>query len=76
MLQTNDSIAEGVQIVGNAPVSRYVRYTPTGDAKMQSGAFQAGTISLCHESGMQAVRRLVISATGRLRTVIEAVGGC
>lgn len=76
VLRTGDGVASGVRISGNTPVSRYVRYTPSGLAKMQSGAFQAGTITLCHEDGEQAIRRLVLSATGRLRTVKEAAGSC
>lgn len=76
VLRTEDAIASGVRISGNTPVASYVRYTPTGEAKMQNGAFQAGTITLCHESGEQAIRRLVLSATGRLRTVKEGPGSC
>lgn len=76
VLKRGDRIAAGVRITGNSPVSRYVRYTPTGRAKLQSGAFQAGTITLCHRDGQQAVRKLVLSATGRLRTLKEAAGTC
>lgn len=76
VLKTGDAIAAGVRITGNTPVSRYVRYTPTGEAKMQNGAFQAGTITLCHSDGQQAVRKLVLSATGRLRTIREDAGSC
>lgn len=76
VLKRGDAIATGVRISGNTPVSRYIRYTPTGEAKMQSGAFQAGTITLCHADGEQAIRKLVLSATGRLRTVKEAAGSC
>jgi type IV fimbrial biogenesis protein FimT len=76
LLKTSEAIATGVRIGGNAPVSRYVRYTPSGEAKLQNGAFQAGTITLCHESGQQPLRRLILSATGRLRTVKEATGSC
>lgn len=76
VLKTNDPMASGVRITGNTHVRRYVRYTPTGEAKMLNGAFQAGTITLCHSDGQQAVRKLVLSATGRLRTVKEAAGSC
>lgn len=76
VLKTSDPIANGVRIAGNTHVRRYVRYTPTGDAKMANGAFQAGTITLCHNDGQQQVRQLVLSATGRLRTVKEAAGSC
>lgn len=75
-LKSSDAIASGVRISGNTPVSRYVRYTPTGEAKMQSGAFQAGTITLCHDDGLQPVRLLVLPPSGRMRTVTEEAGSC
>ncbi|MCC6073753.1 GspH/FimT family pseudopilin [Pseudomonas sp. GCM10022188] len=75
-LLVSDSIASGVRIAGNTPVSRYVRYTPSGEAKLLTGAFQAGTITLCHSDGQQAVRKLVLAPSGRMRTVIEAAGSC
>ena len=76
VLKTADDIASGVRISGNTPVSRYVRYTPSGEARLHNGAFQAGTLTLCHDSGQQPLRRLVLSATGRLRTVKEEAGSC
>lgn len=76
ILRQGARTAAGVRISGNTPVSRYVRYTPTGRAKLLGGAFQAGTISLCHVDGEQAVRRLVLSASGRLRTQQAAAGSC
>jgi len=76
VLRSSDSSADGVRISGNTPVSRYVRYMPTGEAKLQSGGFQAGTITLCHSDGQQAVRKLVLSPSGRMRTVTEAAGSC
>lgn len=66
----------GTVIHGNAPVRNYIRYTPNGSAKMQSGAFQAGTLSICHQSGAQPVRQLIISATGRLRRTRGPAGPC
>lgn len=60
-------IPAGVRIVGNTPVRRYVRYTPSGRALMLSGAFQAGTLTLCDEHGKVAVKRVILSATGRVR---------
>jgi len=76
VLKSSDTIADGVRINGNTPVSRYVRYTPTGRTRLQSGGFQAGTITLCHESGRQAIRRLVLAPSGRLRTETGAAGSC
>lgn len=67
---------EGVIIKGNSPVARYIRYTPTGQSKRLGGAFQAGTLTICHISSKQPVRRLVLSATGRLRSVMDKPGSC
>lgn len=76
VIREGDAIAHGLRISGNALVKSYVRYMPNGLAKMQNGAFQAGTITLCHTDGEQAIRRLVLSATGRLRTFKDAAGSC
>jgi type IV fimbrial biogenesis protein FimT len=57
-----------ISIRGNAPVARYLRLTPTGRAKLPGGAFQAGTLRLCHRHGMIDQRRLILSATGRIRS--------
>lgn len=67
---------KGVLIKGNSPVRRYVRYTPTGRTAMASGAFQAGTLVLCHADGKAPVRKLVINATGRVRRTQEPPGPC
>ena len=67
----------GFRVTGNAPVSRYVSYTPAGGAKLISGAFQAGTLTLCNDSGAgNAARQSVISSTGRPRTVRVALAFC
>lgn len=67
---------DGIMIKGNAPVARYLRYTPTGQTKRLGGAFQAGTLRLCHSSGKPPMRRLVLSATGRLRSAVDKPGNC
>jgi type IV fimbrial biogenesis protein FimT len=66
----------GIIIKGNSPVAHYLRYTPTGRAKRPGGAFQAGTLTLCHSSGKQPIRRLVMSASGRLRSAVNKPGNC
>lgn len=76
VLQSSTGSARGVRISGNTPVSRYVRYLASGEAKLLSGAFQAGTITVCHESGQQPLRRLVLSASGRLRTMRDKAANC
>lgn len=66
----------GVVIKGNSPVKRYIRYTPTGRATMLGGAFQAGTLTLCHTDGKSHVRKLVINAVGRVRRAKQPPGPC
>ncbi len=68
--------APGVRIAANAPLARHVRYASNGRTQLLSGAFQAGTLSLCHASGQLPVRRLVISATGRVRLERGPAGDC
>lgn len=62
--------AAGIAVTGNAPVSNYVSYIPTGTTRAISGALQMGTITAC--SG-DRVRQIVISATGRPRVVRDGV---
>jgi len=75
LLQATD-LPDALTIRGNAPVRRYVRYTPDGSAKLKSGAFQAGTISICSPDSQQQVRNLILSATGRLRRSRAAASTC
>lgn len=69
-------IPSGVRIAGNTPVRNYVRYTPSGRALMLSGAFQAGTLTLCNDKGSLPVKRVILSATGRVRTETGAAATC
>ncbi len=76
LLQQEAALAADIIAKGNTPVQRYVRYTSLGNAKQLGGAFQAGTLTLCSASGEQTVRRLIISASGRLRRERDAPGPC
>lgn len=61
----------GLTLTGNAMVSDYVSYDSSGVARLKTGAFQAGTLTLC-ESPMG--RQVVLGSAGRIRT--ETVSGC
>ncbi|HUE92925.1 GspH/FimT family protein [Pseudomonas sp.] len=76
ILRQGQPLPRGVIAKGNTPVRRYVRYTPLGNTKLLGGGFQAGTLTLCHASGNQAVRHLVISPSGRLRRARDQPGHC
>lgn len=76
VLASSPSQPADLIINGNTPVSRYVRYTSSGQTQLLSGGFQAGTLSICHTSGLQPVRKLVISASGRARVSRSPAGDC
>ena len=63
---------------GNRPVRSYVSYAPDGATRRLSGAFQAGTLTLCDRQALVRTRRIVISRTGRPRIAVSptAPGSC
>jgi type IV fimbrial biogenesis protein FimT len=66
-----------IRMRGNSPVANYVSYTPVGSASYTSGAFQAGTFTVCAQSASAVeARRIVISISGRPRTVRTTVAQC
>jgi len=69
-------VAAGVRISANTPLARHVRYVPDGRTEQLGGAFQAGTLSLCHAGGQVPSRRLIVSATGRVRLEAGAADDC
>lgn len=71
VLQHHRPHATGINIKGNSPVKSFVRYTPDGRAKLPGGAFQAGTIGICHDSGKHPKRQIIISASGRVREQVS-----
>lgn len=75
LLQVTD-LPQALSIQGNSPVSRYVRYTPDGSAKLKGGSFQAGTLNICSQNEELAVRQLILSATGRVRRSKAPASAC
>ena len=66
-----------VRLNGNSPFASYVSFTPTGQTAYASGAFQAGTLTVCVESSETLeARQIVISSSGRPRTVRTTVAQC
>jgi type IV fimbrial biogenesis protein FimT len=62
---------------GNTPVVAYISYTGRGSTQLVSGAFQAGTITVCQQSSTSTTAaQLVISSTGRPRTQRVALLSC
>ena len=70
-------LPSGVRLTGNQPASRYISYAPTGATRLASGAFQAGTLTVCLQSaGPTAARQIILSSTGRPRTVKTTLASC
>jgi len=77
LLRTGAPAPAGVVVVGNTPVARYVSYMPLGHTQLVTGAFQAGTLTLCRAgvSPSPAVQ-IVISRNGRPRQQRTTVPHC
>lgn len=66
LLQVLDGVPAFLKLEGNATVNRYVSFGPEGRSQTTSGAFQAGTLTLCRP-GHTAIWRVVINAVGKPR---------
>lgn len=77
LIRMQAALPQGLRLTGNSPISRYVSYTPGGATKLLSGAFQAGTFTLCQESATSVEgRQIIISSTGRPRTKKVSLSAC
>lgn len=77
LIQRTAALPEDWHMSGNLNVSRYISYSPTGKTHLISGAFQAGTITLCREStGATNARQIIINAAGRARVYKTTVSSC
>jgi type IV fimbrial biogenesis protein FimT len=66
VLLVQTALADFMSLKGNTTVDRYVSYGPEGRSQSKSGAFQAGTLTLC-ALGQGHVWRVVINAVGKPR---------
>jgi type IV fimbrial biogenesis protein FimT len=77
VILTQSALPPGFMLTGNTHVAEYISYSATGAAKLTSGAFQAGTLTLCSDSSSSAnARHIVISSTGRPRIQKLSVSSC
>jgi type IV fimbrial biogenesis protein FimT len=77
LIQVHTAMPTMIKAVGNSPVARYVSYAPTGRSVYVSGAFQAGTITLCSASVQTAPAwSLVVNAVGKPRLDKSASTSC
>lgn len=71
-------VSGGLRLRGNTPVASYVSYSASGSAKLMSGAFQAGTFTLCPAvagNGID-VRLIVLGGPGRPRLQKGSAANC
>jgi type IV fimbrial biogenesis protein FimT len=77
LIRRGEALPRGYRIAGNQAVSRYVSFSPFGGTRLTSGAFQAGTITVCKESGGPTEgRQVVINSVGRPRIQRATVPAC
>lgn len=77
LLQHQGALGDRLRLTGNLPVARYVSYSALGTAKKVSGAFQAGTFTLCPVAGLPGTaRKIVLSRPGRPRTAKGVPADC
>lgn len=77
VIEQQGAVAGGLTLTGNGPVADYVSYSASGSAKLISGAFQAGTFTLCLVPPSSAdVRQIILSSTGRARSRKGTLGDC
>lgn len=78
ILQVHASLPSFMRLQGNTTVNRYVSYGPEGRSQSTSGAFQAGTLTLCG-TRQSPIWRVVINAVGKPRLETAALppdGAC
>ena len=77
VIQRQGPASRGMRLTGNSSVANYVSFSPSGTAKLTSGAFQAGTFTLCAAyTSSTDVRQIVLSGTGRSRTQKGVASNC
>ena len=74
LLGQSSAITGRNSLRGNRFVRDYVSYTGDGGSRSKSGAFQAGTLMLCDDTGQsnsKHARAIIIGSSGRPRTSIS-----
>jgi len=77
VIERQQALSSGWGLTGNGPVSNYVSYGSTGYSKLISGAFQAGTFTLCPVTGaISEARQIIINSAGRARIQKAVATAC
>jgi type IV fimbrial biogenesis protein FimT len=62
---------------GNQSVANYVSYSPIGTTRLTTGAFQAGTLTICRRSALATpAREVIVNSVGRPRLQKATVASC
>ena len=76
LIRRLEALPPGYRLVGNQNVARYISFSSSGSTRLTSGAFQAGTVTLCRLSlGREEARQIIINA-GRPRIHKTTVADC
>lgn len=77
VLQWLQALPDGLHLRGNASMARYVSFAPSGATRTATGAFQAGTLTLCRPSPEATEgRQILINALGRPRVQKVKLASC
>lgn len=77
ILRVHEALPINLAFKGNTNVANYVSYSSSGRTQLTSGAFQAGTLTLCRPAtSASEARNIVISSTGRPRVEKVNVATC
>ena len=77
ILRRQQALPAALRLTGNLSVAEYVSFVPTGATKLVGGGFQAGTLTVCWESGRTAqARQIILNAVGRPRVRAFTAGAC
>jgi len=68
LLKVHEASQGQITMSGNTNVDSYISFTGSGQSQLISGAFQAGTITICDNRTGNFGKNLVLIGTGRLRT--------
>lgn len=77
VLRRQQALPQALRLSGNLTVAHYVSFVPTGATKLVGGGFQAGTLTVCWESGRTAeARQIILNAAGRPRVRAFTAATC
>ena len=77
LIGSSQALPTGYRFSGNASVASYVSYSPVGMARTTSGAFQAGTFTLCRAAGATAdTREIALNSAGRPKIRKATAASC